>query len=166
MEADYINQFIQARNYIHKTIAGKIETFLLCPFNPITKHLASKETENIIREELEELYPDLPERLIPKCRFRIFEDTNEVEVGIQNYYNSEYDLIFLGTSDMGGGEIFDFYYRDSYDPRFDYVFIARYGNESNDYMIGSKTAKAEYYLGEFTPLAIAYGLALQDGFIE
>lgn len=159
-----IDQFIKARDHIYNTIKPKIETFLLGTWDPINKYNVIKETTDIIHDDLIQLFPDLPERFLPRCRFRVFQEEHEVEVGIQNYYNMEAGLTFLGTSEIGN-EIFDFYFRNSYDPRFEYMFIARYGHAPDDFFNGSKTAEAEYYLGQYTPLSVAYGIAIEDGFI-
>jgi hypothetical protein len=64
-----------------------------------------------------------------------------------------------------GDESFDCYIRKSYDPNFNYIFISRYGHEESSYYLGSKTAEAEYYLGQATPLSVAYAIAIEDGFI-
>jgi len=88
----------------------------------------------------------------------------EIQAGIQYYYNKAPGLVFLGTTSIGS-DLFDCYFRDSYDPQFDYMFIARYGHNEDEYYMGSKTAQAEYHLGQHTPLSLAYGLAIEDGFI-
>ena len=160
-----VTSFIEVRNYISSTVATKVEVYLTGIWDVFVKHTVIKETVNIIEREVMELYPDFPSKHLPKCRFRIFEEDMEIEAGIQNYFNHESELIFLGTSNLGD-ELFDCYYRISYDPQFDYVFISKYGHDENEYYIGSKTAKAEYYLGQYTPLSIAYGLAIEDGFIR
>ena len=159
-----INQFVQARDYVLQSLGAKIEVYLTGIWDPFVKHIVIRETADIIEKELIELFPTLPLKYLPKCRFRVFEHEKEVEAGVQNYYNHEPDLTYLGTS-MIGVEMFDCYYRGSYDPRFEYMFIARYGHKEEDYYVGSKTAAAEYYLGQQTPLSIAYGLAIEDGFI-
>jgi len=160
-----VKDFIQARDYLFETLPQKIDVYLMGVWDPIVKHSLVKETVDIIENELIELFPSLPFEYLPKCRFRILDEEMEIEAGVQNYYNNEPELTFLGTSIIGY-EMFDFYYRGSYDPRFDYTFIARYGNEPDEYYVGSKTAEAEYYLGQQTPLSIAYSLAIEDGFIE
>ncbi len=43
---------------------------------------------------------------------------------------------------------------------------SKYGHGEDSVYTGSKTAEAEYYMGAFTPLAIAYGMAIDDGFIS
>lgn len=159
-----IEQFIQARNYILGTVGQKIDTYLTGVWNPIVKFTIIRETTDIIQNELIELFPDLPCEYLPRCRFRIFEKDMQIEAGIQHYYNHEPELTFLGTVGTEG-EMIDCYFRCSYDPGFKYMFIARYGHERDSYYYGSKTAEAEYFLGQGTPLSFAYGLAVEDGFI-
>ena len=159
-----IESFIEARNHVFLTVPQKIEIFLLGEYNPINKHMIIKETVDIIQNELIQLYPDIPVKYLPRCRFRIHEDLKQVEAGIQYYYNHEPELQFLGATAIGD-EMIDCYYRHSYDPRFEYMFIAKFGHGKEDYHQGSKTAEAEYYLGQKTPLSMAYGLAVEDGFI-
>jgi len=161
---DLVGSFVEARDYVISTLPMKLEIYLLGVWDVFTKHTLIKETVNLIERELIEVFPHIPPKYLPKCRFRIFEETLEIEAGIQNYYNREPELSFLGTSNVGI-ELFDFYYRYSYDPGFDYMFIARFGHENDNYYMGSKTAKAEYYLGQQTPLSYAYALAIEDGFI-
>ena len=164
MNDELLKLFIKARDHIHNTIAQKIEVFLLSEFNPIVKYQLIREIINIIKNELVDLYPDLPQENIPNCKLRIFESSLEVGVSIQNYFNHESALTFLGSSEIGDG-MYDYYYRESYDPNFKYVFIARFGNKPDDFVIGSKTAAAEYYLGQCTPLSMAFGIAIEEGFI-
>lgn len=161
---EQVSSFIDVRDYLLTTVSSKIEVYLTGSWDLFTKHQVIKETIEIIQRELIELFPNVLAKHLPKCRFRIFEELMEIEAGVQNYFNDEPELIFLGTSSIGE-ELFDCYYRISYDPQFDYMFISRYGHEKDDYYIGSKTAKAEYHLGQYTPLSIAYGLAIEDGFI-
>ena len=161
---EHVKQFVQARDYVLQSLSSKIEVYLTGVWDVYVKYVLIRETTYIIKNELLELFPTLPPKYLPRCRFRIFEHLMEIEAGVQNYYNHEPELTFLGTS-MIGPEMFDCYFRGSYDPRFDYMFIARYGHEQDEFYVGSKTAEAEYYLGQQTPLSIAYGLAIEDGFI-
>ena len=159
-----VNQFVQARDYMLGNLEQKIEVYLTGVWDPFVKHVIIRETLDIIEKELIELFPSFPLKYLPRCRFRIFEHEGEIEAGVQTYYNHEPELTFLGST-LIGYEAFDCYYRGSYDPRFDYMFVARYGHKEDDYYVGSKSAAAEYYLGQQTPLSLAYGLAIEDGFI-
>ena len=160
-----IELFTQARKYLVDTLEPTIECYLTGIWDPLIKYIIIKETNEIIDKELKEKFPDLPAKFRPQVKIRIFEKDMNIECGIQNYMNIDTQVVFLGTAAFMDS-LFDFYYRISYDPRFDYVFIARYGHTSDSYFQGSKTAKVEYKSGQTTPLAIAYSMALQDGYIN
>ena len=157
--------FADARQYIVENVEPMIQCYLTGIWDPHIKFVIVKETCNLIQNDLKNRFPDLPTDLLPKVKFRVFEEDMNIECGIQKYINLEKNLQFLGTSGIHG-VLYDLYVRESYDPRFDYVFVARYGHEHDSYFSGSKTAKAEYYLGEVTPLSIAYGMAKDDGYLD
>ena len=159
-----IDQFIQAREYILTTVASKVEVFMTEMWDPLMKHIIIRETCDIIKRDLCVQFPELDSRYYPQIRFRIYEEDYNIEVGIQNYLNTERGLTFLGVTDIGS-TTFDYYMRDSWDPRFDHVFVARYGHNPISAYKGSKTAEAEYIIGAVTPLSVAYGMAVEDGFI-
>jgi hypothetical protein len=159
-----IELFTQARDYLVATLEPTIECYLTGMWDPLIKYVIIKETNQIIDRDLGKRFPRLPARARPRVRFRIFEENLNIECGIQNYMNTDPGVIFLGIAGVMDS-LFDLYYRISYDPRFDYTFIARYGHTPNSYFQGSKTAKVEYMTGQVTPLSIAYGMALEDGYI-
>jgi hypothetical protein len=160
-----IELFTQAREYLVSILEPLIECYLTGIWDPHIKYVLIKETNQIIDRDLGEKFPDLPAKHRPQTKFRIFEEDTSIECGIQNYVNSDSQAMFLGTAAFMDS-LFDFYYRIAYDPRFDYVFIARYGHTSESYFQGSKTAKVEYKTGQVTPLSTAYGMALEDGYIS
>ena len=160
-----IELFLQARNYLTESVSEKIELFMTDTWDPLSKYVIIRETNNIINRELKILFPDLPEIYFPKCKFKIFDDEKIIEAGIQQYLNLQPSLNFLGVTEVGP-DTYDMYYRGSYDYRFDFLVIARYGHDPSCNYTGSHSAKAEYYLGEMTPLSVAYGMALEDGLVE
>lgn len=160
-----IELFTEARKYLVDTLEPTIECYLTGIWDPLIKNIIIKETNQIIDRDLGEKFPDLPAKFRPQVKIRIFENDKNIECGIQNYMNTDTQVVFLGTAAFMDS-LFDFYYRISYDPRFDYVFIARYGHTPDSCFQGSKTAKVEYKTGQVTPLAFAYGMALQDGYIN
>lgn len=162
---DQVELFLQAREYLSESISQKVELFMTGMWDPLSKYIIIKETNNIIKKELKLLYPDLLEIYYPRCRFKIFDDEKVIEAGIQQYFNPQRSLNFLGTTDVGP-DMYDMYYRNSFDSRFDLILIARYGHNPECNFTGSQSAKAEYYLGEMTPLSVAYGMALEDGLVE
>ena len=160
-----IELFMDARQYIVDSIEPMINCYLTGIWDPHIKFVLVKEVYNLINRDLNKRFPDLGMELYPRVKFRIFEEDLNIECGIQTYINHERNLKFLGTSGIYG-LLYDLYYRESYDPRFDYVFIARYGHEHDHYFSGSKSAQAEYYLGQVTPLSIAYGMAIDNGYLD
>jgi hypothetical protein len=162
---DYAKLFTDARDYLVATITPTIDCYLTGIWDPYIKYIIIKETNEIIDKDLAQKFPTLPSKLRPQVKFRIFEDELNIECGIQNFLNPDTRAVFLGTA-VFADATFDFYYRVSYDPRFDHVFIARYGHDISSFLKGSKTAKVEYKTGQYTPLAMAYGMACEDGYIK
>lgn len=161
---DNIECFCKARQYLVESIEPTIDCFLTGIWDPHIKYVLIKETNEIIDRDLRIQFPDLPQRYLPKVKFRLHEEAQTTEVSIQTYFNRRQYLIYLGSAGIAGQQ-FDFYFRESFDPRASYIFISKYGHAHDHYYSGSKTAEAEYYMGAVTPLAIAYGMALEDGVI-
>lgn len=159
-----VDSFLKARNYLIQTIEPLVECYLTGIWDPHIKYVIIKETNKIINRDLVEKFPELNEKHLPRVKVRIHEEAQQTEISIQNYINRESDLTYLGSAGIGS-ELFDLYIRESYDPRFDYIFEARYGHDYNSYYSGAKTAEAEYLMGAITPLAIAYGMAVEDGLV-
>ena len=140
------------------------EVYLTGIWDPLMKFVIIKETNSLIERLLEEQFPDFPKKYLPKVKFRIFEDEHEIEAGVQQYLNTTPELIFLGTNDLEASS-FDYYIRKSWDPRCEYMFFARYGHTPDNIYSGAKVAAAEYFQGAMTPLSVAFGMAVEDGFI-
>jgi len=162
---EQIDLFVQAREYLLESVQEKVELFMTDIWDPLSKYIIIRETNNIIKKELKERFPDLSEIYFPRCKFKIFDDEKIIEAGVQQYFNPQPALNFLGVTEVGP-DVYDMYYRTSFDPRFDVLFVARYGHDSTCHFTGSHSAKAEYYLGEKTPLSVAYSMALDDGLVE
>jgi len=159
-----IELFQQARKYLTEAIEPLIDTFLTGIWDPYIRFTIVRDTERIIQTDLINRFSELPKKYLPKVKFRLTEDPDLTEVNIQQFYNTDKQLNFLGMIGIGG-EMFDLYFRNSFGPSNDFMFVAKYGHGVDDYYAGSKTAESEYYLGIPTPLAIAYGMAKDDGVI-
>ncbi len=159
-----IEVFCDARQYLVEAIDPYIDTFLCGIWDPCIKFTLVRDTQNLIEKDLVAKFPEIKPKQLPKVKFRLHDDAKMTQISIQHYYNSESDLKYLGSVGIAD-EFFDLYYRQSYDPRFQYVFTAKYGHGFEQYYSGSKTAHAEYALGAVTPLAIAYSFALDEGVI-
>lgn len=161
---DMVEKYIEIREYLTSHLMQMTEVFMTGIWDPCIKFVIIKETNAIIERDLIKIYPDFPKQYLPKVKFRIFEDDHEIEAGVQQYLNTTPELTFLGTSDLGDSQ-FDFYLRRSFDPSTEYMFYARYGHTKDNVYSGAKVAAAEYFQGVMSPLSIAFGMAVEDGFI-
>jgi len=159
-----IEKYIQIRDDLLSNMQKLTDVYLTGIWNPMTKFCLIKETDLIVKRMLVEKYPDFNPKHFPQVKFRIFEDECEIEAGVQTYFNSDSSLLFLGTTDLDNMP-FDFYLRKSWDPSCEFMFFARYGHSVDHIYSGSKVAAAEYFTGTTTPLSVAFGLAVEDGFI-
>ena len=157
--------FIEARNYLISTLEEKVNVYLSGIWDPLSTFVLIRETNKVIEKELKSLFPDIQEEYLPKCKFKVRAEDHELEVGVQEYLHNEPNSTFLGNIEMTGVN-YDLYCRNSWDPNFQYVFIARYGHDSISFLKGSKTAAAEYMMGIQSPLSIAYNIALEEGFMS
>ncbi len=162
---DNIKLYCEARDFLVASSREKVEVFMSGIWDPLMKFVIIKEINDILEKEIAVEYPELPSKYYPKCRIRMPEDDNILEVNIQAFLNRDPNLVFLGTGDVGS-MLFDYYMTGQWSPTMSCEFIARYGHDEKSVYTGSKTAEAEYYMGAFTPLAIAYGMAVDDGFIS
>lgn len=161
---DLVERYIEIRQYLTAHLMQMTEVYMTGIWDPCMKFIIIKETNLIIDRLLEEEFPDFPKKYFPKVKFRIFEDEYEIEAGVQQFLNITPDLVFLGTSDLGESQ-FDFYLRKSWDPTCEYMFFARYGHTTDNVYSGAKVAAAEYFQGIMSPLSMAFGMAIEDGFI-
>jgi len=167
MKNEYlVNEYIEIRSYLEDKIESLIMTYLTFGnFNPFTKHVLIQETKKLINQELMEKFPTFPNKYLPQIKFKIHPEIMQIESGIQVYFNPFDSLIFLGCCNIEKID-YDLYCRNSFDSSLDYMFYARNGHQEYDFIKGSKMAKAEYFLGLPTPLAIAYSFALEEGIVE
>lgn len=161
---DLTEQFIEIRQFLTSNLLQMSEVYLTGMWDPLMKFVIIKETNGLIKRMLEDKYPDFPVKYLPKVKFRVYEGDHEIEAGVQAYLNTTPQLTFLGSSELEGCA-FDFYLRKSYDPNCEYMFFARYGHTIDNVYSGAKVAAAEYFQGAMTPLSVAFGMAVEDGFI-
>jgi len=162
---DTIDQYIKIRSYVLSSVTEKLQTFLIDKLDPLIKHVITREIYEMVNKELVEKFPDFPKHLFPQMRIKIDEEEKDITVGIQTYLNEDPSLNFLGVSDMDDAT-YDFYVGDCFDSRADHKLVARYGHYAHNLYEGTRTAESEYFLGMFTPLSVAYGMAIEDGFIS
>lgn len=164
MDTD-INIFVQIRDYLLDNLEEKAKVYLAGMWDPLCKYILIRETYEIINRELSDAFPDFPKEYFPKVKFKINDEEFSIEATVQTFLNTDTDLIFLANLDVSS-QNYDLYCRKSWDPRFDYVFFARFGHSIDSVIKGSKTAVAEYFTGKHTPLSLAYHMALQEGFVS
>lgn len=161
---DLTTDFLKARSFLTDNLMQMTNVYLTGMWDPLMRFILIKETNNLVDRLLRQEFPDFPEKYLPKVKFRLFPEEHEIEAGIQTYLNVTPELIFLGVSELEGCP-FDFYIRRSFDPNCEYMFFARYGHTTDNIYSGAKVAAAEYFQGAMTPLSVAFGMAVEDGFI-
>lgn len=162
---NYIDLFCKARDYLNENLQQTMETFMCGTYDAFSAHQIITQTGHIINKDIQIKFPNLPEQYIPKCKFKIYPGDHTVECGIQSYFNTDLQLIFLGNVEIDSVS-HDLYCKRSIDHRFDYFFIAKYGHQDDMKHEGSKTAAAEYMLGMSTPLSIAFQFAVREGYVS
>jgi hypothetical protein len=160
-----IQDYIEIKNRLQEILEEMIEVFLCGIWDNYAYIYIVKEMQTLIKTQLANEFPDFPIVYLPQIKLRVDNDDQLIEAGIQQFLNQDQNLIFLGNVDVGPDN-YDLYCRKSYDPRFDYVFFARYGHTQECIFKGSKSAAAEYMLGKQTPLSVAFELAVEEGFIR
>lgn len=164
--ANDIEMFVAARDYLTKSIEPMLSTYLCGIWDPLIERVVIKELNNIIDKDLADMFPDLSEHMRPRYVYRLFDDNaSEIELSIQYYMNKEKGLSFLGNYNQTGVP-YDLYCTPYYDGLNDFLFYARYGHVPENHMTGSANARSEYHLGMMTPLSVAYGMAVYDGYIN
>ena len=171
MDDNLIEQFVQARDYLNSNLEEMIVTYMCGIWDPLIKHVIVKELNNIISKQLVNMFPEIPKKELPQFIYRIFTDEGEksieVEISIQQYYSRDVGLMFLGNYIEEVSPLpYDLYLAPYYDGVNDFLFYARFGHLSNSFITGSEEAKSEYNLGIISPLSIAYGMAVNDGYIN
>jgi len=161
---DYIEQYIEIRDRLMCKLQSMMEVYMTGMWDPLMRFIIIKELQQLIVSELSGEFPDFPIKYLPKIKIKVDESIFFIEAGVQMYLNTTGGLTFLGNVDHGGVS-YDLYCRDSWDPSFSHVFYARYGHEEDSFEKGSKQPAAEYMMGMMTPLSIAYGFAVDEGYV-
>lgn len=159
--------FIKARDYLVESIEPMLEACLCEIWDPAIEFVVIKELNSIINRDLILEFPDLPSYMMPKYSCRILKEDPEnveVELGIQQYLNTEKGLSFLGNYDEMGVN-YDLYFAPSWDGVDNFLFYARYGHLNENQIAGTSGPRSEYYSGMVTPLSTAYGMAIYDGYV-
>ena len=169
MENNNMDMFIAARDYLTETIEPMLVVYLCGIWDPLIEMVIIKELNSMIDRDLDKLFPDLPKHMRPQYAYRLFKDDQaaegEVELSIQQYLNPDRGLLFLGNYNQTDLP-YDLYCAKYYDGMNDFLFYARFGHLYENHLTGSGDARSQYYLGVMTPLSVAYGMAVHDGYIN
>lgn len=160
-----INDYCEIKNRLQQVLEEMINVYLTGIWDNLMYVYIIKEMQNLIKNQLAEEFPDFPIPYLPQIKLKVIPEEKIIEAGIQQFLNQDQNLIFLGNVDVGENN-YDLYCRKSFDPRFDYVFFARYGHNQECVFRGSKSAAADYMLGKQTPLSVAFELAVEEGFVS
>jgi hypothetical protein len=164
---DELSHFEAAQVYLKIIATPTLDTFFPFATDPYNTFMIIKETESILKKQLCDKFPLFPPKYLPRCKFRmqsIEDDEVALEYNIQHYMNKQHTMKYLGSCGIGKTE-YDLYCRHSLDPKTDIIFISKHGHDDKDCSSGSRTAEAEYALGIVSPLAVAFGMAVQDGIL-
>jgi hypothetical protein len=164
MPDNYIELFTQAKDYLIERAEPLLMTYYCNIWDPLSKFVIFREMQKILKNEIKELVPDLPEHMRPQIRFRVWEEDSELGVAVQQYVNKERNLNYLGSAEIFP-VTYDLYYTKSFDGSSNPLFVCKYSHLDEDRISGCRTAEAEYYLGAHTPLSVAYAVALDEGII-
>ena len=159
---EYIEQYVEIRDKLVSQLHSMVEVYLTGIWDPLMHHIS--EVQKLIAKELTCDYPEFPEQYLPNLKIKVDESIHFIEASVQAYLNVSCGLTFLGNTEYGG-MMYDLYCRDSWDPQFSHVLYARYGHDEASFDKGAKEPAAEYMMGKMTPLSIAYGFAVDEGYI-
>lgn len=160
-----IEQYIYIRDKLMQRLQTSMEVYASGMWDPACRYVFIKELQQLMTRELSREFPDFPVSYLPKIKIKVDDSIFYIEAGVQAYLNKTKDLMFLGNVEHDG-VMYDLYCRDSWDPYFSHVFYARYGHEDDAFDKGSKEPAAEYMMGMVTPLSMAYGFAVDEGYIS
>jgi hypothetical protein len=161
---EYLEDFVKIRETLTEKLESMLEVYLCGIWDPLMSHTIIKELKQIITRDIANEYPDFPTTYIPKVKVKIYKESEQLETSTQIYLNTDRSLTFLSSIELGGS-FYDLYCRESWDPSVSHVFYARYGHDYNSFLKGAHSAAKEYFIGAMTPLSIAFGIAVEDGFI-
>ena len=164
-----VKLFEKARDYLSEIIDPILNVCFLDPLDPWMETIVRIELNRLINRILIREFPDLPLQHIPRYTTRVMKNVGGKEIGvdlsIQHYVNEKKDLVFLGNH-IHGDICHDLYCAPYYDGTNTFIFYARYGHRLDSFTCGASSARSQYHLGLGSPLSVAYGMAVHDGYIN
>lgn len=160
---DNVKQFLQIRDILFQKLTESMDVYFCGVWDPLCEFQIMKETSRLINESLKEQFPNFLPEFFPKFKFkRDANDLKIVEVMIQEYFNDHRGLNYIGSC-IVDQHVHDMYVRNSYGIGT-YMLVVKYGHDSDSIASGGEQAEAEYLNGMQTPLAMAYRVALDEGY--
>jgi hypothetical protein len=157
-----IKMFMKIRKELLKELSTSLQVYYCDIWDPCCEFIVQKEVYKIVKFLMENKYSDIDKDIFPQFIFRRSEESDKhMDVLIQEYYNNEPKLKYLG-SPVIDDHIHDVYIRPSFFMG-DYRLFVKYGHDEDHYVDGGEQAEMEYYNGIRSPLSIAYQLALDAG---
>lgn len=164
-------KFADARNHMENLLLDTITKLEIGIFDPWLKHLFEEEVKNMVRHRFEEDFPEIPVNF----RFSMYMSTETIEYSVQKFYHPFSSHIFLGSIRDHEREraarqkepfLVDCYYSKIYEAIDEPRVIVRFGHNKKDMIEGGFKAAQEFHSGFNTPLANAYQMAVEAGYIR
>jgi len=163
-----IKMFEKARHCLTITVKSMLDLCLShLDMNIWIQTVVGHELNYIIDRMMAEGFPNLSKNTRPQYSYRVFksEEGISVDLSIQEYINEQSGLSFLGNY-IQNGVCNDLYLAPYYDGVNHFIFYARYGHKYENFTSGSSVARSQYHLGLSSPLSVAYGMAVHDGYVN
>jgi len=164
-----IQIFEAATKYLAKTIQSMLQICVSdLKLDIWIETVLSQELKRLIDSSMIKEFPDLSQ-FMPQYSYRLLKQADKgligVHLSIQTYINKQRGLSFLGNY-ITEGMCHDLYLAPYYDGINSFLFYARYGHMNENFTSGASDARSQYHLGMESPLSVAYGMAVHDGYIN
>jgi hypothetical protein len=165
MDNELLNQFNLIKQTILENLNSHMSIMECHIWDPICGLVAIREIKKYINIEIQNIFPDFPIEYIPQIFFKFESSEENLEVGVQTYFNDSQNLVYIGTCEFDA-VLYDMYYENSYEPYAKFNFIAKYGNDPENKISGGREAANDYLQGKSTPLSLAFQLAIDMGIVS
>jgi hypothetical protein len=160
---DYVKTFLQIREILLQELALSMNIYFCDIWDPLCEFQIMKETNKLVNTSLIKQFPNFPPKFFPNFKFKRDVDTfDPIGIMIQEYFNDHLGLNYIGSC-VVDEHPYDMYIRNSYGLGL-HMFVVKYGHDSSSITSGGEQAEVEYSKGMITPLAMAYQLALDEGY--
>ncbi len=164
-----IKKFEEARDYMEDLVFETMTNLEIGIYDPWLKILFEREVRRVIQRQFKMEYP----KIDVDFNFSIILAAQIIEFSVQHFYHPFTTHIFLGsvadkkkTTDSKNPYLVDCYYSRLYEAFGEPRIIIRYGHAKKEYEEGSMIAAEQFYHGADTPMAKAYQLAMEAGYVR